>query len=54
MKTNSTFKFPKEFKRILATILDPHKRGEVKRVFIDAQVNSFKAPAHKAEKEASE
>lgn len=32
------FKMSKENKRFLATIIDPHKRGEIKRHLIAAQI----------------
>ena len=37
MKTNAYFKLPKEFKRMLATIDNPPRRGETKKLFIEAQ-----------------
>ena len=37
MKTNSYFKLPKSFKRMLATIDNPQRRGETKSLFIQAQ-----------------
>lgn len=32
------FKMSKQSKRFLATIIDPHKRGEIKRHLIGAQI----------------
>jgi|LauGreDrversion4_2_1035121.scaffolds.fasta_scaffold3597392_1 hypothetical protein len=32
------FKMNKQSKRYLATILDPHKRGQIKRQLISAQI----------------
>ena len=37
MKTNSTFKMPREFKCMLATISNSHRRGAVKDLFVQAQ-----------------
>jgi hypothetical protein len=37
IKHSSHFKLNKTAKRLLATILDPHKRGHVKRMEISAQ-----------------
>lgn len=39
MKTNSSFNLKKEVKIALANILDKHKRGEMLRLFIDAQIS---------------
>lgn len=38
MKTNSHFKLSKSSKRILATIVDPHKAGEFKRFAIQCEL----------------
>lgn len=43
MKSGHTFKLSKEYKRQLSVILDPHKRGEIKRMFIQAQLGAEKA-----------
>lgn len=37
MRTNSTFKLPKEFKRMLMVTDNLVQRGETKRLFIQAQ-----------------
>ena len=37
MKTNSNFKIDKQVKRFMATMLDPVKRHEFKRMMIDAE-----------------
>lgn len=37
MKTNSYFKLPKEFKRLLSAIDNPQRRGETKNLFIQSQ-----------------
>ena len=37
MKTNAFFKLGKEAKRMLATIDNPQRRGETKKLFIEAQ-----------------
>lgn len=39
MKTSSAFKLDKSIKRILSTYSNSHKRGEFKRLMIQAQVN---------------
>lgn len=39
MKTSSSFKLDKSIKRTLSTFSDSHKRGEFKRLMIQAQVN---------------
>ena len=45
LKSDSNFNLSKQFKRLLATELDPVKRGIMKRAFIDAQLQSkIKAP----------
>lgn len=38
MKLGPTFKLNKEAKRQLCFIHDPHKRGVIKKMFIEAQV----------------
>lgn len=38
MKTNSSFKLPKESKRLIAMHTDKHKRGEHLRLMIEAQL----------------
>lgn len=37
MKTGSQFRLSKTAKRMLATIIDPQRRGEWKRCLIDAE-----------------
>ena len=37
MKTNSTFKMPKELKRLLMATDNPVQRGATKSLFIEAQ-----------------
>jgi hypothetical protein len=38
MKPNKDFRLSKSTKRILATFIDPHKRGEWKRLMISAEI----------------
>ena len=40
LKPTANFKMSAQNKRFLATIIDPHKRGEVKRSMIEAQLQS--------------
>jgi hypothetical protein len=40
MKPGPNFKMTKANKTVLAHILDPHRRGEIKRGLIDAQLSS--------------
>lgn len=44
LKPGKTFNLNKQAKRFMATIVDPHKRGELKRAMIDAQLASETAP----------
>jgi hypothetical protein len=37
VKTGAYFKFPREFKMMLATIGDSQRRGETKKLFVQAQ-----------------
>lgn len=39
MKPASAFKFSQSSKRMIANINDPHKRGEIKRLMILAQLH---------------
>jgi hypothetical protein len=39
------FRLRRETKAMMATILDPHKRGEFKRAMIQAQLHSEERPA---------
>jgi intein-encoded DNA endonuclease-like protein len=43
MRASSNFKINKETKRVLATIIDPHQRGEYVRAMVDAQLSYEKA-----------
>jgi len=36
MKPNSTFKFPRQYKTLLSTIVDPHQRGVYKKALVEA------------------
>lgn len=38
MKPTSNYKMSKQAKRYLATILDPHKRGQIKKGIIDSEL----------------
>ena len=40
MKSGSNFKMSKQSKRFLATVLDPHRRGEIKRGTVQAELAS--------------
>ena len=44
MKPNGNFKMSKQNKRFLARIMDPHKRGEVKRAMIGAALAAAHQP----------
>jgi hypothetical protein len=43
MRASSNFKIDKETKRVLATIIDPHQRGEYIRTMVGAQLAYEKA-----------
>ncbi len=54
-KPTSTFKMKKQTKRFIATIIDPEKRAEFKRIMIEAQIQSeFKPKLSKSDRGASE
>lgn len=36
MKPNANFKFPRQYKTLLSTIVDPHQRGVYKKALIEA------------------
>jgi hypothetical protein len=40
MKSGSNFKMSKQSKRYLATIIDSHRRGEIKRGTVQAELAS--------------
>jgi hypothetical protein len=48
MKPTSSFKLSKQTKRSLALIIDPHKRGEQRRMMVQAELAG--AVKHKPEK----
>ncbi len=50
IKRTSSFKLSKQYKRLLATIVDPHKYGQMKRSFIDAQLQSMVQPPREKSK----
>lgn len=54
MKPNASFKLSKSVKRILATMPKSKQRGEVKRLFIDAELTKAYAPKNTRNKERSE
>ena len=47
LKLNKSFKFPKQFKRIMATITDKVSRDEYKNISIRAQLQSLEKPKSK-------
>jgi len=52
MKSGPNYKMSKQGKRTLAQYIDPHKRGEVKRSIIQAELASqIKPPREKGRKE---
>lgn len=54
-KPTSTFKMKKQTKRFMATIVDPVKRAEFKRIMIDAQLQSeIRSRPTKGDREGSE
>ena len=54
IKTNGTFKLSKSTKRRLATMIDPHSRGDYKNQMIDAEVAEIKAKLAKISKPKNE
>lgn len=40
MRAGSNFKMSKQSKRYLATIIDPHRRGEIKKGTVQAELAS--------------
>lgn len=54
MKTSSTFKLSKSSKRILATYVDPHKRGMFKRFAIECEAAEQRAKFAKVDKQSKE
>lgn len=44
LKPTSSFKLSAQAKRFMATIVDPHKRGEFKRAMIQAQLEAANKP----------
>jgi hypothetical protein len=54
MKTNGTFKLSKSSKRILATFVDPHKRGDFKRFAIQCEYAEQRAKFAKVDKSNKE
>ena len=38
LKPNANFKMSKQSKRLLATVVNDHKRGEAKKAFIEAEL----------------
>lgn len=55
MKTNSSFKLSKQSKIHCAQFMDPHRRGAVRRAFIEAEVMKLIQPrVTKTRKESQE
>ena len=54
MKPTSTYKMTKTTKRFLATIVDPHKRGEIKRMAIQGELAAAAAKFAKVDKSSKE
>jgi len=54
MKLGPVFRLKKEHKRILATILDSHHRGAIKRMFISATLHSQAPSSNKTVKDDQE
>jgi hypothetical protein len=53
--SNSSFRLKKDSKRLLSFILDSHRRGQVKRCMIEAQLQSeVKPKASKEDKSSTE
>jgi len=38
MKAKENYKMTYELKRVLSTVLDPHRRGELKRLMISSEI----------------
>ena len=54
MKPTSSFRLKKEYKRVAATYIDPHKRGEYIRSMVQAQLaeeEARRAPLSRKDKE---
>lgn len=54
MKPTAAFKLSKSVKRILATMPKSVQRGEVKRLFIDAELTQAYAPKNTRSKDKTE
>jgi hypothetical protein len=44
LKPNASFKLDKQTKRLMATMLDKHQRGQYKKTMIEAQLQSLITP----------
>jgi hypothetical protein len=53
-KTNASFKMSKSTKRILVNEMNPHRYGDIKRAFIEAEVMSKIAPPREKGKKTAE
>ncbi len=53
LKPNANFRMSKQSKRFLATIVDPHKRGEWKRAMIDAELCAAVQPKREPRKKGN-
>ena len=54
MKPTASFKLSKSVKRVLATMPNSVQRGEVKRLFIDAELSKAFAPKNTRVKDKTE
>ena len=54
MKTNNTFKLSKESKRVLATFIDPYKRGAFKKFIIECEYAEQRSKFAKVDKQVKE
>lgn len=56
MKPNSSYRMSKENKNLISQIMDPHERGEIKRIFIEADLIAAIKPKRdkKAEDQADD
>lgn len=54
MKPTSSFKLSKTSKRFLSTIVDPHRRGEAKRMAIQGELAAAAAKFAKVDKSSKE
>lgn len=43
-KPTASYRMTKQSKRFLATVIDPHKRGEIKRTLVQAELAALIQP----------